>query len=166
MAPNQPLNNADDTALFRLYDPSCMLQMESKVASGYLVLMGGIDKDKPQELDRGQTNLGFMALTEGNVIDACFGVKPQAGAKTSRGAKTAEEAKSMLNEAVRSSDAVRGIAVKAYGKAFGVVIQYNDDIKNLNCFTRCFKMKSINRKAEQALREAFKPLNEAIEAAS
>ena len=183
--------------LFRLYDPQELLNMDSKVASGYVVLMGGYptammnnsNKKKQKKkgrqsrdesdggddaavpkLDRGAVNLAFLALTDGNVIDACFGVKAHMSAeaatrRTNQAAKLANDAKTLLNEALRSSDAVREIAVTAYGKAFQVVIQYNEDMKGLNFITRCYRWKPINRKAEEALYQAFKPLNEAIDAA-
>jgi hypothetical protein len=72
----------------------------------------------------------------------------------------------MLNEAVRSSEGVRLIAVEAYGKAFQIVVDYNEEVEGLNFFTRCFKSKSIHQKAESSLRDAFRPLMEAIHAAS
>lgn len=187
--------------LFRLYDPQELLAMESKVASGYVVLMGGYPtvantKTKPPmkksgkndttaadaaaeeesaeaqpKLDRGAVNLAFMALTDGNVVDACFGIKAHVSAdaatrRVNQAAKMSNDAKNLLNEAVRSSAAVREVAVRAYGKAFQIVIQYNDDCKHLNFITRCYRQKPIRQKAENALYEAFKPLNEAIDAAT
>ena len=161
--------------------------MESKVASGYVVLMGAYpssdknknknkeeskeENEKAAKLDRGAINLAFLALTEGNVIDACFGVKAHVGASNSnprhdRAMKVANDAKSMLNEAVRSSDGVKAIAVEAYGNAFHIIMSYNEDVSALNCFTRCFKWKSIHDRAEESLRAAFRPLVEAIHAAS
>jgi len=168
--------------------------MDSKVASGYVVLMGGyptVDNTKtksskkrgnkddadadeaeaPPKLDRGAVNLAFMALTDGNVVDACFGIKAHISAdaanrRVNQAAKMSNDAKSLMNEAVRSSTAVREVAVRAYGKAFQIVIQYNDDCKHLNFITRCYRQKPIRQKAENALYEAFKPLNEAIDAAT
>ncbi|CAB9516834.1 expressed unknown protein [Seminavis robusta] len=183
---SQALNTTGET-LFCLYDNQALLAMDSKVASGYIVLMGGYPKtpkkkrkkkNKKNEeseeneeavpkLDRGAINLAFMALTDGNVVDACFGVKTHSAAGTagSRAAKMAADAKELLNEAVRSSGAVREIAVTAYGKAFQIVLQYNQDIKHLNFITRCYRWKPIHQEAEESLFQAFRALNEAIDAA-
>jgi hypothetical protein len=191
---NSQALSATTATNFRLYDSQELLGMDSKVASGYIILMGGYpsqaskksrkkknrsdegegtenDEAEAPKLDRGAINLAFLALTEGNVIDACFGVKTyvsaaEAGRRTDRAAKTANDAKAMLNEAVRSSDAVREIAVTAYGKAFQVVLQYNQNIKSLNFITRCFRWKPMHQMAEESLFDAFRSLNEAIASAS
>ena len=165
---NSSLRQSSDN--FPLYDPQELLSMDSKVASGYLVLMGGYAATAggAPKLDSGALNLAFMALIEGNVIEACFGIKSHAGAGASseRGMKIAKDAKSLINDAVQSSQAVKEIAVTAYGKAFQGVIDYNSDKKQLNFITRCWKSKPIRLKAESSLHEAFKPLNEAIAAAT
>lgn len=141
--------------------------MDSKVAGGYIVLMGGYaTAGGSPKLDSGALNLAFMALIEGNVIESCFGIKSHAGASSERGIKIVKDAKSRISDAVQSSQAVKEIAVTAYGKAFQRVIDYNSDKKRLNFFTRCWKAKPIRLKAESALHEAFKPLNEAIAAAT
>ena len=174
-----------NASIFQLYDSQVLLNMDTKVASGYVILLGGYptsnnqkakktrseDEAEALKLDRGAINLAFMALIEGNVIDACFGVityvsASEAARSSDRAAKIASDAKTMLSEAVRSSDAVREIAVAAYGKAFQIVLQYNQDIKSLNFITRCFRWKPIRSRAEESLFQAFRPLNEVIEAAS
>ena len=182
---------------FQLYDSQELLCMDSKVASGYLVLMGGYANNNNNNtttnsgsggvgdgggapppvvpLDPGALNLAFMALIEGNVIEACLGVKSHGGAgggmagtssSSERGMKLAKDAKTMISEAVQSSQSVQQIAVTAYGTAFQIVINYHKDRKKLNFITRCFKSKPIRRKAETALYETFQPLNEAIAAAT
>ena len=141
--------------------------MESNVANGYIVILGGeAAQNNHSKLDPGALNLAFMALVEGNVVEACFGAKTHnvASARTDRASKYANDVKKLLNEAVVSSDAVREIAVKAYGQAFRVVIQYNEDNKKLNFFTRCFKSKPLRQKADASLARAFQPLNEVLAA--
>ena len=199
---NSALQQSSDHQ-FQLYDSQELLCMDSKVASGYLVLMGGYANNNINNtttnsgsggvgdgggapppvvpLDPGALNLAFMALIEGNVIEACLGVKSHGGAgggkagtarstssssSSERGMKLAKDAKTMISEAVQSSQSVQQIAVTAYGTAFQIVINYHKDRKKLNFITRCFKSKPIRRKAETALYETFKPLNEAIAAAT
>lgn len=172
---------------FRLYDPELLLDLDPEIASGYIVLMGGYPARKKgrkssscgnseesglletqsQKLDQGAINLAFLALTEGNVLDACFGSKGQVNADvapTSRAGKHANEAKKMIDTAVRSSDSVREIAVKCYQQAFRVVLQYNEDSQALNFITRCYRWKHVRQHAENSLIETFRPLGEAIEA--
>ena len=114
---NSSLGPSTSDHVFQLYDPQELLSMDSKVASGYIVLMGGYSmagssnnnnnkKEKKSggnneaastRLDKGALNLAFMALIEGNVVDACFGVKTYTGAdsrngRSERGAKIANDA--------------------------------------------------------------------------
>lgn len=152
----------------RLYDPQELLNMEFKIASGYVMLLGGESRDR---LDQEALNLAFLALVEGNVVEACFGAKSHIGSnantpRSDRASKYANDAKKLLNEAVRSSDAVRRVAVKSYNAAFQVVRQYNKETKKLNFITRCYKWKPLRQRAEASLTSAFSPLNEAIAASS
>ena len=165
---SQALSPTSGTS-FRLYDSHELLNMESKVASGYLIILGGDAAQNNQtKLDPSALNLAFLALVEGNVVEACFGAKAHNAAtpRTDRASQYANQAKQCLNDAVRSSDAIREITVKAYGQAFHVILQFNTDVKKLNFFTRCFRWKPLRQKAEADLVAAFEPLNEAIAASS
>lgn len=171
---NSSLQPSTRDQIYQLYDPQELLGMDSNVASGYIILMGGYadtnNNANNKKLDAGALNLAFAALIEGNVVEACFGVKTHTtnsqSSPSNRGAKIATDAKRMISAAVHSSDAVKEIAVSAYGQAFQVAIEYHQNTKRLNFLTRCFKWKPIHQKAETKLYEAFKPLDEAIAAAT
>jgi len=146
----------------QLYDSQELLSMDSKVANGYIILMGGIQSERDMQTQK----LAFMALLEGNVIEACFGVNPHTSNPTSTSAKMVKDVKRVLGEAVDVSEAVQALAVNAYAKAFQVVVDYDADMKRLNFITRCFRSKKIHRKADHAFEMAFQPLQEAIAAAT
>jgi hypothetical protein len=187
---SQALSTTTNT-IFRPYDSQELLAMDRNVANGWIIFLGGCrsqgSKDARKKKKGGDNegegtenkkaegpksfDLAFLALTSGNVIDACFGVKTHVSAaeadrRADRAARTANVVKTMLKEVDRSSEAVREIAVTAYIKAFQVVVQYDQDMKSLNFITRCFRWKPIRHRAEESLFEAFQPLNEAFEAAS
>lgn len=167
-----------------LYDPVCMLDISREVASGYLILlMGGPDKTpSPQKKRRGKRdrasattaasdeinddtlNLSFVALTDGNVVNACFGAPSQPSSSPSY--QMARNAKAALAHASDSSDSVRMLAVQSYASAFRVVMDYNDQIAKLSPCSRCLKEAAIRKAAELDLRASFRTLSEAVDASA
>lgn len=111
-------------------------------------------------------SLAFMALTDGNVIDICFGVDG-CGRKGSNHAKNSiREVKNSLRDAGETSDSLRHLAVGAYGRCFDAVIEYRKNLEKTSIFGYCAKAKKIRRKAEATLSDAFSPLLEALESTS
>ena len=156
----------ESPVLQKLYDQDSMLSMDRSVASGFVVLLGGAEATSKKEMTKkGDISLGFLALTQGNVLDACFGVVHPSRREDTPATRSARAGKEMLDDAAATqsaSEAFQRIAVEAYCEAFQAVLDYKDDDARLNCITRCFRARKIRRKAEKALRAAFSGLAEAI----
>lgn len=115
--------------------------------------------------------LAFMSLTDGNVVDALFGVQGRGGIRrakeTSKFAyEAAREAKEALREASYSSEAIPRIAVEAYELCFEVIIDYHKRLDKVGFFSQCYQREIIRGEAEESLEEAFAILREAVEAAT
>ena len=170
------------TAL-RLYDPVCMLDINRDVASGYLILLqGGPTGISPQkkrrskrdrtsvsvtgDIDDDSLSLAFMSLTDGNVLNACFGAPTQRVEASSPAYQMAQQAKGALGNAAETSDAVRLLAVETYAKAFRIVLHYDDQLSQISPCCRCFKQGKLHTDAEADLQAAFQRLSEAVAAAT
>mmetsp|Transcript_14544 Transcript_14544/g.26337 ORF Transcript_14544/g.26337 Transcript_14544/m.26337 type:complete len:187 (-) Transcript_14544:102-662(-) len=168
-----------------LYDPICMLEISRDVASGYLVLlMGGQDKitSSPEKKRRGKRdrrpstttpeseidddtlNLSFAAITDGNVVNACFGAPSQPSSSPSY--QMARNAKAALAHASDSSDSLKVLAVQSYAAGFRVVMDYNDQMAKLSPCSRCLKEAAIHKAAELDLEASFRTLSEAVAAST
>ena len=172
------------SSMVSLYDPVCMLDISKEVAAGYLILLlGGPESPSLQtkrrrskrdrslvsvtpEIDKGVVSLAFLALTDGNVLNACFGAPMQLCVGPSPAYQMAKNAKRALVDAADSSDAVRPLAVETYAKGFRIVIDYNDQLAELNPCSRCCKQSRIHQAAVNDLAVAFRTLSEAISAAT
>jgi hypothetical protein len=154
----------ENKVIGKLYDPESMLAIDHSVASGFVVLLGGIEvaKAKSNRKKDAEISLGFMALTQGNVLDACFGVVNPSRREETPASRSTREGKELLDDAALVSDSIRGVAVEAYCEAFLVTMNYHDKMGRLNCISRCFKSKKTRSKAEKSLRAAFTDLAEAI----
>ncbi|GKY95978.1 hypothetical protein MPSEU_000558300 [Mayamaea pseudoterrestris] len=156
------------------YDLDCMLNVSTSLANGYIVILaGGAPKEsvlnaqgcvvnQPIEKEADNIVLGFLALTEGNVIDSCFGVSPVTS-KMSSSRKYVERLKSLLLSAADENDDIRRLAVDTYIEIFGVLLQYQGQLRNLNCFTRCFRYGRLRRQAQANLERVFETLKHAIQ---
>lgn len=155
-----------------LYDPVCMLDLSRDVASGYLILLLGGPPERPSpsskrdrtaaEIDDGAITLAFLALTDGNVLNACFGVPSQLQDASSPSYRMALQAKRALAEAADTSDAVRRLSVETYAKAFRIVLEEKKQEECLSPCSRCFKLPQLRREAEADIGEAFRELSEAV----
>eukprot|EP00339_Tiarina_fusa_P024618 CAMPEP_0117077922 /NCGR_PEP_ID=MMETSP0472-20121206/54930_1 /TAXON_ID=693140 ORGANISM="Tiarina fusus, Strain LIS" /NCGR_SAMPLE_ID=MMETSP0472 /ASSEMBLY_ACC=CAM_ASM_000603 /LENGTH=161 /DNA_ID=CAMNT_0004804431 /DNA_START=206 /DNA_END=691 /DNA_ORIENTATION=+ len=143
--------------LDKLYDAESMMLIKGSVASGFIVLLGGGDKRKGSTAD---LSLAFLALTQGNVLEACFGVANPSRREDTPASRAARDAKLMLDDCA-ATDAFRRGAVQAYCDAFQLVVIHQDQMGRLNCITRCFRAKKIRKKTERNLREAFMGLAKA-----
>lgn len=156
--PSEELLLQENNILKKLYNSDEMMSIEKSVARGYITLLGG-SKDA-------DVNLSFAALTQGNVIDVCFGVSSVA---SSSGEITpsiicAKGAKALLEECSlnSTSDQFKPLAVNAYKNGFEEVVAHNDRMKELNCITRCCRPKTVRKKTEQQLKAAFLGLAKAV----
>ncbi|MGK3740832.1 MAG: hypothetical protein ACI90V_007682 [Bacillariaceae sp.] len=174
----------------KLYDAESIMTVKGSVANGYVVLLKGSpptpekkqsnnmkkknkNKKKSNENNNNNNNidnnnndaLAFMALTSGNVLDACFGVTSatRRNADITPACHRVNDAKNLLEDRDLTSDSFRRTAVAAYCDAFQVIIVHNEKMNKLNCITRCFKSSKIRRQTEEDLRIAFSPLITAIE---
>ncbi|KAG7346735.1 hypothetical protein IV203_005804 [Nitzschia inconspicua] len=156
----------------KLYDAESMMQIKSTVANGYAVLLnnGAIspknngkkkEKSPKKKKQDDSTSLAFLALTSGNVLDACFGVEQASRTGDSPARRKAQAAKDLL-DGCSTTDSFQDLAVETYYNAFKIVIEYNEQMSKLNCFTRCFKAKKIQTETEQKLNTTFSRLAEAI----
>lgn len=169
-----------------LYDPVCMLDINREVASGYLILLlGGPDRTiSPQkkrrgkrernmvatrdseESDEGVVSLAFSSLTDGNVVNACFGAPTQPIAVSSPSYTMARNAKNALAAAADGNDLMKRLAVESYAAGFRIVIDYNDEMARLSPCSRCFKQAELRRKADRDLKQTFSSLSEAVAAST
>ena len=164
--------------VMHLYDPVCMLDLSRDVAFGYLILLlggppeissptfsrrrGKRDRAAP-EVDDGAITLAFSALTDGNVLNACFGAPSQLqDASFSPSYQMTLQAKRALREAADTCDALRRLSVETYAKAFRIILKEKEQEERLSPCSRCFKIPQLRREAEADLREAFRPLSDAV----
>lgn len=183
----------------KLYDPEALLNISGTVARGYIVLLSGgspgtggsttsSSSDSPSSTSNNKKNkkksssssaspnnnedvsLAFMALTSGNVLDACFGANssPSSSRQQTPANRAAANAKSLLGDCDdhhhddTDNETFRRAAVHAYCDAFKVVVVHDDKMKKLNCFTRCFRSKKIRTESQKNLKEAFEHLAQII----
>lgn len=110
--------------------------------------------------------LAFASLTDGNMIDACFGINTMGGGSHSDGSKFALDAVSSAKESLRNAadadENVKRLAINAYSELFRVVVKYNNDIEKLNVFTLCYRTQKLKEDAEKAMEESFISLNEVL----
>lgn len=166
-----------------LYDPVCMLDINRDLASGYLILLLGGPENSPSpqkkrrgkrdrspasaaspRLDNDVVSLAFAALTDGNIVNACFGAPSQPS--SSPAYQMARNAKTELGLAADSSDEVKRLAVQSYVAGFRVVVDYNDQVAGMSPCSRCLKEGVIRKAAELDLKAAFRTLSEAVAAAT
>jgi hypothetical protein len=157
-----------------LYDEACMLDLNVHMAQGFAILLTGAGCDlqalsqaRKNGPSKQSTRLGFSALTDGNVVDACFGnttrsFKSQPASP--QGQRQIKEVKRVLGDA-DDDDKIPRIAVGAYAKGFKSILKFRSDVDKLNFITRCFRYGTLKRRAKAALEEAFAPLQDALDAA-
>lgn len=148
-----------------LYDPVAMMELKSSICQGYLTLLSGTSEraksgDDKETRERAM-ELAYASLADGNVIDACFGMRI-ASKENSFATTSIKEAKNAIDEAATSSERVERVAVEAYKSGFQTVIETNSRLDKLNIFTACFLEKKIRRKATSKLENDFLQLEQAI----
>jgi len=146
----------------KLYDVSSMMEVKRSVAEGFVILLNGGSTSRNASDENEELPLAFMALTSGNVIDACFGVENPSRRDDTPARRRARDAKALIDDR-DTTDSFRQIAVNAYCEGFKAVINYNERMNKLNCFTKCFRSKKIREDHEQKVRQAFSSLVTALQ---
>lgn len=184
-----------------MYDPSFTLKIDPEVAKAYIVLLtGGASLEKvggggevplallpkaykdigssdddlvllDEKVSISDESLAFGALTDGNVLDACFGVKDgsagRSNAANSKSITLVQNAKGALRAAQGSSETTSNDAIQAYVRLFRIVIGYNEVRKSIWLWLPfCWGYRSARARAEKALKQSFHHLNEVIEAST
>jgi len=114
-----------------------------------------------------EVNFAFATLSDGNVIDAAFGVESNGGLKRSKTTSeiafnAAKAAKQALLGASISSEHIKKLAVETYIRLFEIIIELHLDLENIGFIAWCVKHQKIQEKAVEEIKNVFGPLNEAI----
>jgi hypothetical protein len=162
----------------RLYDADCLVSVNDDIVYGLLIILGGPSEqslqkasiyDQKSGLDEDAINLGFLAITEGNVLDACFGGHVMSAVASAKGAsspqvqKQVKMVKSLLLDAADHNDDIRRLAVSTYRSAFFEVRSFHKKVSHLNFITRCFFYHKYRAEAHEILKTCFANLEEVIQ---
>lgn len=146
---------------------------ETPLAMNHIVTnRGESTAQSPKSIvDFSAIQLCFAALTQGNVIEAAFGVETTGGLKRSkhtseRAYNAAKNAKTAISDAAYSSESIQQQAIETYCKCFEIVIMYDIDLERIGFITWCLRHQKVREAAEKQLQDAFSHLNEAITASS
>jgi hypothetical protein len=148
----QPLHSYQNASpQFILYDADIMLDIEFDKVKGFLVLLEN-------------ESLGFPALTDGNIIDACLGVAPM----RRKGSQyfLCRDAKIALVSSAETSESIMNLAVLTYREAMLCVIDYHTRLQKTVFCCRCFFQHGMRKKTKAKLRRCFGILEEAVEASA
>mmetsp|Transcript_12412 Transcript_12412/g.18132 ORF Transcript_12412/g.18132 Transcript_12412/m.18132 type:complete len:201 (-) Transcript_12412:376-978(-) len=161
------------------YDSLATLDIHPDIARGFLILLtnGAIDEETSNagesssqlEEDEEKNELAFLAITDGNIVDACFGVekrvKKRFSSKKSPAQESSRKCKEALREAAEINESIRSLAIEAYSECFRVVIKFDKDVRALGMVTWCMKHCTITSNAVKRLEEVFKLLDESMSTA-
>lgn len=176
-----------------LLDIDATLSIPRNVADGYLILLsGGMKsakalreglKDKrgnggesssqsfEANVEMSMVKLSFAAITEGNVVEATFGVECTGGMRKSKNTSetafnNSRQMKSALLDASISSEGIPTLVVNTYIRCFEVVSTYHVKIEQLSFISWCWRHQKIRDRAITDLKKAFEPLKEALYAST
>ena len=162
----QPLTNSRDEEII-LYDMAAMVTMNAQIANGYVALLTPSKNAGKKKKDRENAYMvAFMALTDGNVVDACFGLQSYSRDRDHNGTVFCRRAKTLISEAADASDAVSQLAVDTYREAFVIVTETEQKLRKMNFLIRCFFSGGILRRQREAIQKAFQRLEESIQAST
>lgn len=176
---------AEDPTAIPLYDPESMVLIEKSLAQGFMTLLTGGDPEPLKNLAknrirRSAVDMGFLAITEGNILEACFGLPtssvivrdrdeqeqaPSATGRVRRARAQVRRVKDLLTEAADANEAICKMTVGTYLKGLEIVISTRDHLDELNFFTRCFYYGRVIRKAKVELKQTFSRLQEPLQTA-
>ena len=145
----------------QLYDPTSLLEMDLAKAQGYAILLQGSADMGGKMISKQSVLLAFSALTDGNVLDACFGTLNNNKEASPQALRKVKDVKRILGDAADGRN-VPAVAVAAYAGAFRVVLKYKTAANKLNFITRCFFYSGIKKTAIKELTESFAALQKLI----
>lgn len=145
---------------------------KSSAGSGEATAQSPLPDDSGTEMTSEELSaiqLAFAALTDGNVIEATFGVESTGGLKRHKNTSevaynAARSAKQAIMDAAIPSDSIRRLAVETYIKAFEIVVTYHINLSTVGFITWCVKHQKFRDTAADELMSIFEPLAEAIAA--
>jgi hypothetical protein len=117
--------------------------------------------------------IAWLALTDGNVIDCCFGIEANGGTRmihdgkgSSPGSVLVKKVKAQLLSASESNPSLKILAVEAYCRCFKVVMEYHQEMEKLGPLgvVFCYSHRAITDDAREKLKNAFIYLVGAMEA--
>lgn len=120
----------------------------------YLVLLSA------DPSDASASTLPFVALTDGNIVDACMGAHPQH--REGAHYRAAREAKAALAVVAEDNDAIKDLAIGTYKQGFNIVLDYNGRVKKTFFLIRCCIHGRMRRKALKDLKDNFAMLEEVV----
>jgi hypothetical protein len=166
MLKQQPLTNSRNEEII-LYDMTALLEVAPHVAQGYVALLTPTLAGKSQADQENAYTLAFLALTEGNVVDTCFGISTYTTNNDDhKGAAFARRAKNLIGLAGDVSDNVSTLAVDTYRQVFETLVDMHQKRRRLFFLWRCFMSGSIQRRGKDKIRKAFTPLEEALQSST
>ena len=127
--------------LVPLYVDACLLQIPADIAEGYRILLSGDE------------TLAILAITQGNVIDACFGSPTDPKRQ-----RVVKEVKATLEELERPK-----MIVQAYLKAFERVLEFHKQVGQLHFWNYCFHYTRLQHEATEGFKEIFQGLQESLQ---
>ena len=162
-----------------LYDPDSMLELSPSLCQGYVTLLS---YGKTSEQAKGGTNsdsndknnikieLAYAAITDGNVVDVCFGIVSYSCASkaTASTMQRIKDVKGIIDDLANSDFdhgdeiEVEGMVIQAYCTSFESIIQMHDRIKRLNFITKCFCYQRIRHQTLQSIRENFDTVHQKV----
>lgn len=163
---------------FVFYELDATLDIPRSTAEGYVILLAGgkVNKLRTEGNSNNISNnisnntigesddevtLAYAAITEGNVIDACFGINPLGGVKfggSSYAVKSASKTKSIIRDTVLDASSevmVKKATINSYLKCFEIMIQYHDEISAHTFLSWCWRSKQIRKKTQKRLEDCF-----------
>jgi hypothetical protein len=161
----QPLTNSRNEEII-LYDMTALLDIAPHVAQGYVSLLTPTLAGKNAADQENAYTLAFLALTEGNVVDACFGISNYTTNSDHKGTAFARRAKNLIGLAGDVSDNVQTLAVDTYRQAFEAVLEMYNHRRQVFFLWRCFLIGGIQRRGREKITKAFTRLEEALQSST
>ena len=162
----QPLTNSRDEEII-LYDMAAMVTLNAQIANGYVSLLTPSKSGKEKkDRENAAYTVAFMALTDGNVVDAAFGLQAYSKDRDHNGSVFCRRAKTLIAEAADTSDAVTTLAVDAYREAFTIVVDTDKKLQKMNFLIRCFFSGRVLRRQRESIQKAFTRLEESIQSST
>jgi len=137
---------SDDVPEF--YDEEEILRVSASLAHGYIVLLSCGEVDD---------QMSFAALTDGNVIDACFGVGPGSSLSGPGVQHAARRAKTVKDYVRQLPEELQPLAVECYTRAFKIVEVYWASMEEAGVWG-CCKEGEIRKVAMFELRRVFRTI--------